>query len=172
MLLLEWYKPIVGWEDYYEISNIGTVRRRMASCGSSPGKRLLWNWLPTGYAKVGLCKNSKRKEFLVHRLVAETFIGDAKGMDVCHGDGIKNHNRLSNLRIDTRKGNMQDQIKHGKTPRGEKCGSNKYSQQLILAIKIRMANGERIPDISKETGIPTALLYGIRSGRTWGWLNG
>lgn len=26
-LLLEYWKPVVGWEGYYEVSNVGNLRR-------------------------------------------------------------------------------------------------------------------------------------------------
>ena len=160
---------IPNWPEY-TISKNGEVRRVTGACGAVVGKTLKWTILKNGYAKVALCRDSCRKEYLVHRLVALTYIGDAEGLDVCHFDGDKLNNNLENLRIDTRKGNMADQIRMGKTPRGEKCGSNKYTAEFVKSIKNKLANGVSVSFLHNETGIPRPTLYGIKSGATWAWL--
>lgn len=161
--------PIPNWEEYL-IDTKGNVYRVAPSCGAVTGKILKWAISKNGYAKVSLCRNSIRKEYLVHRLVAMAFIGDPTGFDVCHYDGNKLNNDVSNLRIDTRKGNMSDQIRMKKTPRGEKCGSNKYKTEFVEQLKRRLINGETVSSLHMETNIPKPTLYGIKSGATWGWL--
>lgn len=163
------FVQIPDWPEY-AINTSGVVIRLKKSEGTHVGRVLRWNIFGSGYAKVGLCRSSKRKEFLVHRLVAITFIGDPSGFDVCHHDGDKLNNCLSNLRIDTRTGNMADQIRMGKTPRGEKSGSNVYSKDLIIGIKLDLKNGMKVTEIHARTGIPKPTLYGIRCGQTWAWL--
>jgi hypothetical protein len=160
---------IPNWPEY-TISKNGEVRRVTGACGAVVGKTLKWTILKNGYAKVALCRDSCRKEYLVHRLVALTYIGNAEGLDVCHFDGNKLNNNIKNLRIDTRKGNMADQIRMGKTPRGEKCGSNKYSIEFVKSIKNKLTNGVSVSFLHNETGIPRPTLYGIKSGATWAWL--
>jgi len=160
---------IPNWPEY-TISKNGEVCRVMGACGAVVGKTLKWTILKNGYAKVALCRDSCRKEYLVHRLVALTYIGNAEGLDVCHFDGNKLNNNIKNLRIDTRKGNMADQIRMGKTPRGEKCGSNKYSTEFVKSIKNKLTNGVSVTFLHNETGIPKPTLYGIKSGATWAWL--
>mgnify|MGYP003636541207 CR=1 FL=1 len=160
---------IPNWPEY-TISTSGEVRRVVGACGAVVGKTLKWTILKNGYAKVALCRDSCRKEYLVHRLVALTYIGNAKGLDVCHFDGNKLNNNIENLRIDTRKGNMADQIRMGKTPKGEKCGSNKYSSEFVKSIKNKLTNGVSVTFLHNETGIPRPTLYGIKSGATWAWL--
>ena len=66
---------------------------------------------------------------------------------------------------------MADQIRMDKTPRGEKCGSNKYSADFVKNLKIKMSQGVSVSSLHNETGIPKPTLYGIKSGVTWGWLN-
>ena len=163
------YLEIPGWPEY-EINQDGHVRRVKASFGTRPMKTVNWCRMSNGYAKVSLCRDSKRKEFLVHRLVALAFIGDPDGMDVCHYDGDKLNNCIENLRIDTRKGNMADQIRMEKTPRGEKCGSNKYTADFVKQLKQELHGGISVTDLSNKYDIPKPTLYGIRSGANWGWL--
>lgn len=60
-----------------------------------------------GRPKVDLRKEGKTKQFYVHRLVYETWVGEVpKGLDVDHIDGDKTNSKLSNLRLLTRSENM------------------------------------------------------------------
>jgi hypothetical protein len=163
------FREIPGWPEY-EINQDGLIRRIAPATGTRPGKQVKWNMLNNGYFKVALCRNCKSKEYLVHRLVAMTFIGDPTGKDVCHYDGDKSNNSLENLRIDTRKGNMADQIRMGKTPRGEKCGSNKYPTHVIKKVKEELAAGVSTAEIASKYNLPRPTIYGIKSGANWGWL--
>ncbi|WP_430229315.1 HNH endonuclease signature motif containing protein [Paraburkholderia tropica] len=164
------FRTIPGWPEY-ECSDRGDIRRLHAACGATVGKYLKWQIMNIGYAKVSLCRDAKRKEYLVHRLVVMTFIGDIPpGMDVCHFDGNKLNNALSNLRIDTRKGNCSDNIRLGRTPRGQKCGSNKYDAAFILRVRELSANGVRDCDIAREMNITPQYVNNIIKKRVWGWL--
>ena len=52
-----------------------------------------------GYLTVKLCKNGKPKEFRVHRLVYQAFIGELDNLLVIdHIDGNRHNNNVSNLR--------------------------------------------------------------------------
>ena len=122
----EYWLPVVGWEDFYEVSDHGRVRclprkwvpkARILKVVHSPGK----------YPQVGLFNRPKRTlTRMVHQLVAEAFIGPCPdGMEICHLDGDRSNNRLDNLRYDTRKNNHADKWKHGTMARGELCGHSK-----------------------------------------------
>jgi HNH endonuclease len=64
--------------------------------------------------RVRLYRDGKGATKLVHKLVAEAFIGDCPpGMEVCHGDGNYLNNRASNLSYGTHSQNMQDMVRHG-----------------------------------------------------------
>ena len=60
-----------------------------------------------GYRAVKLVVNGVRKQFYVHRLVAEMFIGGVDGMVVNHIDGNKSNNNINNLEIVTQKQNQK-----------------------------------------------------------------
>ena len=165
----DFFREIPGWPEY-QVSTRGIVRRVKPACGTSQFRVLKWNLLKAGYAKVSLCRNAKRREYLVHRLVAMTFIADPGDLDVCHCDGDKQNNAVENLRIDTRKGNMADQIAFGLTPRGERSGSNKYSREFVLSLRDRLDRGESVRSVSNDSGVPKSTLYSMRLRNTWGWL--
>jgi hypothetical protein len=165
----EIWVEIQGWPEY-EVSNFGRIKRIAKNFGTRNGKILLPTKMKNGYLKVALCRNAKRVEYLVHRLVAINFIGNADKLDVCHIDGSRDNNIVSNLRIDTRKGNMNDARIHGTLCRGTKAGANKYSEELILKIKEDFKNNVSVPDCHKKYNIPVQTLYGIRNKTTWAWL--
>ena len=71
----ELWKPVVGFESFYEVSDCGLVRSkhtigRPALCGI-----LSQHTNAKGYKRVGLSVNSKRFSIMVHRLVLEAFVG-------------------------------------------------------------------------------------------------
>ena len=72
--------------------------------------------LPIRYWVVTLTDNDGMKSLqYIHRLVRLAFRGPApKGHEGCHYDGDSLNNRLDNLRWDTRAGNVQDTIRHGR----------------------------------------------------------
>ena len=98
-------KPIKGWEDKYTISINGDVYSIRSNKFLKPRLSL------DGYERVCLCNGSIKREYRVHRLVAETFIDNPNNLpQVNHIDGNKLNNYLSNLEWCTPEYNIQ----HGK----------------------------------------------------------
>lgn len=101
----EYWKPVLGYEGLYEVSNCGRVRSldtyrkgRNGSIIFCKGKILKPFKNTQGYLKVVLCKNGKVKTFRVHRLVAEAFISNPDNLPcVNHKDENKQNNVVSNL---------------------------------------------------------------------------
>lgn len=91
----EIWKPISGYENLYEISNLGNIRSHHNYRSKN---HLITPRLKQGYYQIGLRKNSKRKWFLVHRLVAKTFISNPNNLPcVNHKDENKLNNSVENL---------------------------------------------------------------------------
>ena len=83
-------KTIKGYENY-KITKDGKVYGR-------GGKELKQSISNRNYKRVGLCKNSKIKQFGVHRLVAMAFITNHENKSqVNHKDGNKHNNHCDNL---------------------------------------------------------------------------
>ena len=101
----EVWKPVVGYEDCYEVSNIGRIRSIPHEVPTfwgtriSPSKIVSLNYNKrTGYFMVCLSKEGKHKTHLVHRLVASEFISNPLAYpQVNHKNEIKTDNRVENL---------------------------------------------------------------------------
>ena len=88
---MEIWKDIKGYEGLYIISNTGKVKELKRN-------KLLKPVLQKGYLYIHLCKNSKDKSYLLHRLVAQHFIDNPDNLpEVNHKDEDKVNNNASNL---------------------------------------------------------------------------
>ena len=78
-----------------------------------------------GYYYIGLCKNNKRINYKIHRLVAEAFLPNPNNLpEVNHKDECKTNNVVSNLEWCDRKYNQN----YG--TRTEKCSKKVYQYTL------------------------------------------
>lgn len=94
----EIWHDIKGYENLYQVSNLGKVKSKKT------GRFIKAKKNNRGYLTVGLSKNKKQKWFLIHRMVAENFYSNYdKSMHVYHRDGNKTNNNIENLTFNTRK---------------------------------------------------------------------
>ena len=95
------WKPIIGYENLYKINNYGEVLSLRSN------KILKPNDNGIGYFIIQLCKNGKRKNSLIHRLVAEHFLDNPNNLpEVNHKDEDKSNNFVNNLEWCKHKYNM------------------------------------------------------------------
>ena len=99
----EW-RPVVGYEGLYEVSNMGRVKsvERTAWCGNgyrTVHERILRTRKNRyGYVIVNLYQEGKMKTCCIHRLVAESFIPNPDNLpDINHKDEDKTNNNVDNL---------------------------------------------------------------------------
>ena len=93
----EIWKDILGYEGLYQISNLGDVRSLNYN-HTGEIKLLKQSTDKYGYKRVGLFKNGKEKKYLIHRLVAMTFIPNPDNLPIInHKDEDKTNNNVNNL---------------------------------------------------------------------------
>lgn len=94
---MEKWKDIEGYENLYQISNMGRVK----SLGNDKSRRekiLKGSKDRVGYLFIRLNKEGKVKTFKIHRLVAQAFIPNSDNLlQVNHINEIKDDNRVENL---------------------------------------------------------------------------
>ena len=117
----EW-RPVVGYEGHYEVSDLGRVRaltREVRTCYGTVrvqhGRVLVPQNTRKGHLKVTLCPgDGTEQNRFVHVLVCEAFRGPRPpGQETRHLDGDPKNNALVNLKWGTRSENTKDSIRHG-----------------------------------------------------------
>jgi len=121
---MEIWKDVVGYEGYYQISNLGRVKSLkkrvpfetygVRKLRTLPEKILKQHKNECGYMYVPLAKDTKKKKHKIHRLVAEAFLPNPE-MKKCvnHKDGNKVNNCVSNLEWVTHSENMKHAAENG-----------------------------------------------------------
>lgn len=162
-MIKEQWKPVVGYEEYYEVSNIGRVRRKQTD-------KILKPRISNGYFLVDLRVGGKRKYHRVHRLVAYAFVGvqPTGKHEVRHFDGDKKNNNSNNLSWGTRKDNEFDKIRHDKTNRGQRNGRSKLTSDQVIKIRELLFMGDLLQrQIAEMFSVSRMTISDIKGGRSW-----
>lgn len=94
----EIWKDIKGYENKYQVSNLGNVRS-LSYNNTNTIKNLVLKINHCGYYEICLTKHNKRKFYLVANLVADAFIKNrTDNTIVTHIDGNKLNNSVDNLK--------------------------------------------------------------------------
>ena len=165
MIQIEEWKDIFGYEGYYQISNFGRVKRLQRMKNSNWGKGIISHVFPEkilcidysiGYSRVKLTKESFKKAYLVHRIVAEHFIDNIeKKLFVNHIDGNKINNNFINLEWVSAKENTEHAYKTGL------MGWRSKKLKIDDVFFIRNSN-EKISVLAKKFNISTRQIFSIR----------
>lgn len=159
----EIWKPIDGFEDYYQVSSLGRIRgldrvvNRNGAKVSRKGRILKLRKCNGGYLQVGLFKDGKSIKFLVHRLVYEAFNGQIpEGMEINHIDEDKSNNNIKNLNLMTHKENVNwgTAIERRSKP----------VIQYSLSGK-KLAEFDSLSDASRRLSINPGNIYNVLNGR-------
>ena len=162
----EIWKPIVGYEGFYEVSNTGKIRSvdrfTRGPSGKDERTRLVKGRIrrvylnKSGYYQVGLQTDSRQscKQHLVHRLVAQAFIPNPDNLpQINHKDENKQNNHVDNLEWCT----SQYNVNYGT---GLKRRSKNKSKSVVQIDK------NTLQIINKFDSIRTAALA-VGIGRSW-----
>lgn len=173
--MTEIWKPVVGYEGIYEVSDFGRVKsmsRDVASgCGATRTLReivLVPCADKDGYFHVGLWAEQKMVRRSVARLVAAAFHGAADGKQVNHIDGNRQNNSADNLEWVTLQENIQHSIHVLKSKkRGAATAAAKLTEEDVARIRDLLASGATPKEVAQQFNIHRNNVYSIRDGRTW-----
>lgn len=170
----ELWKPIVGYEGIYECSSLGNIRvlerRTLDKKGViqvfKPKKLKLINQ-SNGYLKINLIKDGIQKTKLVHRLIAQSFLGDSD-KTVNHINGIKTDNRIENLEWVTLSENHIKAFEIGlKDLKGEKSPVSKLTNEQVIEIRELIKKGYTQEKIASQFNVKRQLISKIKLGQRW-----
>lgn len=167
----EIWEDVKGYEDLYQVSNIGRVRSkdRMRHVGHGhyglKKGRILKPYKMKSreygyYLQVTLCRNNKHTKHLIHRLVAQAFIENHDNKPcVNHIDGDKANNRVDNLEWCT----FSDNNQHAYDTKLKKP----YYQKMDYELASKMLHeGRTKEEIADYFGVrPNSVYMSIRRKR-------
>ena len=158
----ETWSQVAGWP--FWVSTWGRVR---SAKGTVLQQYRKGRW---GHLKVCLFRNGAqkrgedRRDFPVHRLVAEAFVPNPEGLpEVRHRNGIAWDNRPSNLSWGTPAQNRHDMRRHG-TGQGAHSNQAKVDWEAVTHMR---ACSQSDKELAKTYGVSRELVREIRAYRKW-----
>lgn len=171
--MVEDWLDVRGYGGFYQVSNLGRVKRAKGGRGATSG-RILKVKPPTrrcDYYRVQLCRRDVKRTVMVHTLVAEAFVGPRpRGKYVNHKDIDKLNNAASNLEWMTRKQNARHALQNGRSGgrplRGAENGRAKLTARQVAEIRRQKGRiGQRT--LAELCGVSKTLIQRIHQGKLW-----
>lgn len=164
------WKPIVGYEGLYEVSDSGDVRSvdrveksDVWNLRTRKGRLLRKQTKRSGYDSVNLYKGGHMKTYLVHRLVASAFVPNPNpGLtEVNHKNGNRTDNAASNLEWITHSEN----VAHSFLVLGRKPDHHgRLSSSAINSIR---NDTRHQSEIAKDYGISRSMVGLIKQHKVY-----
>lgn len=163
--MLEVFKDVVGFEDYFQISSLGNVFSKRSN-------KLLKVHIPKGRGYTSFAtkiggRQGTNQCFRIHRLVAEAFIENPLNKrEVNHIDGNKHNNIVSNLEWVTPEENMAHAKSLGlcKTPEGTANHTSKLTREDVLFIR---KSSESSRYLAAMLGVTHPTILRVKKGITY-----
>jgi len=167
---MEIWKPVPSFENQYHASSLGRIRRVGSGRGSADGHILKQTPMNAGYLLLSLWRDNKGYNRLVHRVIAETFLGPIpEGMEVNHKNGNKRDNRSDNLEYMTRSQNILHGVANHLIPiRGEENPQAKLTTAQVLEIRALHVPGKcGYKQLGKRYGVSWEAIRNIVKRKVW-----
>lgn len=170
----EIWKDVNGWEQYYQVSNIGRVRSlsRMTTLKNGVKRycagQILKPCLNSGkYYTVRLSRDGFAVTKSVHQLVARAFLSNPLGLkQINHISGDKIDNRALNIEWCTDKHNKEHAKIHGlKNDTGEQNPNAKLSTDQVRVIL--RCNDLKNTELANIFNVSPSMIGRIKKRTSW-----
>jgi hypothetical protein len=170
--VIEEWRPVVGWEDRYEVSDVGRIRSKDMLCGARAGGealrrgRVLVQVPKQGrYLAVTFAKGDRREQRMVHDVVAAAFIGPKpEGLHTLHRDDDKGNNIKENIRYGTPKENAADKKINGNGLEGEKHHQAKLTEEDVRFIRSSAFSNK---ELAEMYGVYPSHIWCVKTRKVW-----
>ena len=157
------WRRVKNYENLYVINSHGEIMN------VKTGKFLKHTKLNTGYYSVALRGyNGKFKRFLLHRLLAESFIDNLNNKPmVNHKDGDKTNNNLNNLEWCTLAENLKHAAEHDLYTKGSNHYRSNLTEEDVFEIKLMIKFHIPTKKIAELYNVKSYNISDIKSERSW-----
>lgn len=158
--------------DFWTLVRHGTGKRkglpRLDGLGREQYAKMKPKLMKNGYMSIGIWKDGKKHHFRLHRAIAMCFMGPpVPGLHLCHNDGKRKNNALSNLRRDTQANNLRDRYKHGTMPCGSKAGLAKLTEADVVQIRRMHQGGKSLSQLAAAFKVTKSTIWQAARGDTF-----
>lgn len=183
---MEVWKDAVGFEGFYEVSNLGFVRRVGIRTGAtlSSDNILRPRINRHGRPQLTLCRDGTKCCWTLQKVVCLAFHGPkpTPKHGVAHYDGNKLNNKADNLRWATATENAADKVRHGtvacglrnghytkpeRTARGERHGMSILRENDVRMIRSLWSMGVPTRVLGVAFGVSNTNVKDITRGKIW-----
>jgi len=162
----EIWKPVVGYEGLYEVSNYGRIKSFHIYRDGFIRKSYTYN--KYGHQQIKLAKKGIQKGKQLHLLVLEAFISPRpENKEGSHIDGNPTNNFIGNLTWETHEINMQRQVEHDTIAKGSSNGHSKLNEEQIPRIRKMLSRGMTQKQIGLQFGVHNTTISRIQRGENW-----
>lgn len=172
----EYWLPIEGYENFYEVSNWGRIKSLEKIVSYNNGQMRLYEEKilklnpSNGYRTISLVKEKIKTTAMVHRLVGLAFIPNPDDKPfINHEDGDRSNNYYLNLSWSTNSENQLHSynVLGNKAVRGEDNGASKLSSMAVHFIRNLYATGISQNEIGSQFGVCQEAVRKIVYKKTW-----
>ncbi len=163
----EW-EDVVGFEDYFKVSNLGRVSSKRT------GKILKLHKRRDRRVTVAVSVSGIKITFSLHRLVAQAFIPNPENKpEVNHIDGNPSNNTQENLEWVTASENIIHAVNNGlrlNQVKGEQVGTSKLTTELVLWVRSVYTPRDKVYGaraLARELNISHQTLLSAINNTTW-----
>jgi len=165
--------PVEGTRGYFAYDAVKDQVIRVKSCKTSKAGRVIKCTVSNpGYWRWTLCFENQCLQVYKHRFLMKTFnpVDNMEKLQVNHIDGDKLNCSMDNLEWVTDQQNKHHAKQTGLSP----TNTSPHNLDLIKRLKRGILNGEfdgrALFSVAKEFGVDKRVLYELKHGRSYKWL--